>query len=145
MRELNQAAGVIDKLRNVKVRVELSFNGNCAEAIALYEKAFGIKVEYITRYKDAPKNEFQYPEGTEDYVLHTWLKLGNDPIGEIGVADRLPGRECSHGDGVSVSVGLDSADAVRSAFDVLKEGGKVGVANFCVREDTRNPPERNIS
>jgi len=31
-------------------------------------------------------------------------------------------------DGASVSVGLGSADAVRAAFDVLKEGGGIGAA-----------------
>lgn len=136
MNELNQAVDVLNKKHNVKVRVELAFNGNCAEAIALYEKAFGIKTENISKYKDAPSEDvFSHPEGTDDFVLHTWLKLGDDEIGEIGMHDRTPDRECCYGDGVSVSVGLGSADAVRTAFDVLKEGGEVGVepetAFFC--------------
>ena len=129
MNERNQAAKVLNKLRNAKLRVELAFNGNCSEAIALYEKAFGVEAEHIARYKEtSPDDRFQYPEGTENYVLHTWLKLGHDPIGEIGMHDRMPGKECSYGDGVSVSMGLGSVDAVKAAFDVLKEGGEVGVA-----------------
>ncbi|MCL1786375.1 MAG: hypothetical protein FWG38_00195, partial [Defluviitaleaceae bacterium] len=95
----------------------------------LYERAFGIKAEFILRYKDAqPEDGSRHPEGTEDFVMHTWLKIGNDAVGEIGMHDRLPDNQCSAGDGVSVSVGLGSADAVRTAFGVLKEGGVVGIA-----------------
>ena len=123
MSELNQAAEILNK---PKVRVELAFNGNCAEAIALYEKAFGVKVDGILRYKDVPSEDgSEYPEGTENFVMHTWLKIGNDAIGEIGMHDRLPDKSCSYGDGVSVSVGLGSADAVKVAYDILKEDGKV--------------------
>lgn len=126
MNELNQAAEVISKLNNVKVRVYLYYNGNCAEAIALYEKAFGIKAEFVLRYKDAPpENYTAHPEGTEDFVMHTWLKLGNDEIGTIGMSDRLPDYPCGYGDGMVVHVSLGSSDAVRAAFSALREGGEV--------------------
>jgi len=129
MSELNQAAEVLNKPDDVKVRVYLFYNGDCAEAIALYEKAFGIKAEHILRYQDAPPEDGSaYPPGTENYVMHTWLKLGDDPIGTIGMGDRLPNKKCSYGDGVAVHVGLGSADAVRAAFIVLQEGGKVSAA-----------------
>ena len=114
---------------NVKVRVELAFNGNCSEAVAMYEKAFGIKTEGILRYKDAPPEDGSlHPEGTENFVMHTWLKIGDDEIGEIGMHDRNPNRKCIYGDGVSISVGLGSAEAVKVAYDVLKEDGEVIVA-----------------
>lgn len=61
-------------------------------------------------------------------MLHTWLKLGDDAIGEIGMHDRTPDRKCSYGDGTSVSIGLGSANAVKAAFDILKVGGEIGVA-----------------
>jgi len=115
MSELTQAAEVLEKMRNVKVRVYLAFNGNCAEAIALYEEAFGVK----------PEDRYQHPEGREG-VVHAWLKIGNDPIGEIGMGDLPPDKKCGYGDGMAVHVGLESADAVRAVFDVLKEGGEVG-------------------
>ena len=125
--DLNQAAEVLN--RHTKIRVELAFNGNCSEAIEVYERAFGIKADGILRYRDAqPEDGSLHPEETDDYVMHTWLKLGDDAVGEIGMHDRTPDRQCSYGDGVSVSVGLTSADAVRAAFEVLKEGGEVSVA-----------------
>ena len=113
MEELNHAAELLDKLRNIRIRVELAFNGNCGEAIALYEKAFGVKCEGY---------------GGEEYVEHVFFKVGSDPLGEIGMHDRKPGRECVYGDGVSVSVGLDSAEAVRAVYEILRDGGETIVA-----------------
>ena len=136
MNELNQAAEILDKRHQVKLRVELAFNGNCTEAIMLYEQAFGIKANGVLRYKDAPPEDgTTHPAGTEDYVMHTWLRLGNDPIGEIGMHDRVPSNPSSCGDAVSISVGLASAEAVHAAFDTLKTGGTIITApvkeHFC--------------
>jgi len=129
MEELNMMNEKIDKLHNVSVRVELAFNGNCMEAIVLYEKAFGVKVEGILRYKDVPPEDgIQYSEETGNFVMHTWLKIGNDAIGEIGMHDRMPDNQSTYGDGVSISVGLGSTDAVKLAFNTLKEGGVIGIA-----------------
>lgn len=129
LEELIQAAEVLSKKNNAKVRVYLFYNGNCAEAIALYEKAFGIKAEYILRYKDAPPEDGSaHSEETDNYVMNAWLKLGNDEVGTIGMCDRVPEKRCYYGDGMSVHVSLGSADAVTTSFNVLKEGGTVVVA-----------------
>jgi len=37
----------------MKISPYVSFNGNCAEAVAFYEKAFNVKAE-VMRYSDAP-------------------------------------------------------------------------------------------
>lgn len=59
----------------------LAFNGNCAEALALYEKAFGVKACEVVKYSDSPPAEgYQPPPGTEDFVMHTELKLGAGTI-----------------------------------------------------------------
>jgi uncharacterized glyoxalase superfamily protein PhnB len=77
----------LKKKHIIRVRVELAFNGNCTEAIALYEKAFEIKAEGTLRYKEAmPEDGFQYPEGTEDFIMHTRLILDDDAISIIGMA-----------------------------------------------------------
>jgi len=129
MNDLNQAAEILTERNKARIRVELAFNGNCAEAIALYEAAFGVKAEGVMRYKDTPPDDgTQHPKEVEEFVMHTWLKIGNDAVGEIGMHDRMPDNKCSYGDGVSVSLGLASADAVITAFNILKEGGKIGIA-----------------
>ena len=63
--------------------------------------------------------------------MHTWLKIGNDNVGEIGMHDRMPDKNCSYGDGVSVSVGFGNANVAKTAFDILKEGS----ANAFAMED----------
>ena len=110
-------------MNTMKIANGLRFNGNCEEALALYEKAFGVKADFITRYKDAPPAENnQHPEGTENLILYTKIMLGND---EIGLWDVLPDNKHHFGNGMSIHVGFDIADEVRAAFDVLKEDGKI--------------------
>lgn len=102
----------------------LTFNGNCAEAIALYENAFGVKAK-IMRYKDAPPSEgYQPPVGTEDYVMHAQFNIGNDAI---MFCDTTPEMKTGFGSGMAIHVGLSDIESVKKAFDILKEGGKVGM------------------
>ena len=109
----------------MKVSPYLAFNGNCAEALALYEKAFGVKAETTMKYKDSPPSEgYEAPAGTEDFIMHTQLGLGGDAI---YLCDTTPDNKCSFGPGMSVHVSLDSESAVKAAFDILKEGGEVGM------------------
>ena len=105
------------------------FNGNCIEAIALYEKAFNAKVDYC-RYKDTPPSE-DYPiqPGTEELVMHGVLPIGNETI---YLCDTTPDQPSTFGNGSFACVELDSAADVKSAFEVLKEGGKV----FCEAQET---------
>lgn len=99
----------------------LYFNGNCAEAIALYEKAFNVQA-HAMRYKDAPASEgYQAPSGTEDWIMHANMNIGN---GMIMLCDAA-GIECSFANGINIHVGLDSEEATKAAFNALKDGGEV--------------------
>jgi len=108
----------------MKVCPYLHFNGNCAEAIAHYEKAFGVKAEII-RYKDAPASEgYELSAGTEDFVMHAQFSIGNDMI---FFCDMPPETVSGFGDGIAIHVSLDSVDSAKSVFNTLKEGGEVGM------------------
>jgi PhnB protein len=51
-------------MNTMKIKPYLHFNGNCAEAIEFYEKAFGVKA-HVLRYIDTPPSEgYQPPPGT---------------------------------------------------------------------------------
>jgi len=64
----------------MKASPYLVFNGNCVEAIKLYEKAFKTKATYC-QYKDIPPNEhYPLPPGTEEYIMHGVLPIGNEAI-----------------------------------------------------------------
>ena len=106
----------------MKASPYLMFNGNCMEAIKLYEKAFNTKVNYC-QYKDAPSSE-HYPKkpGTEELVMHGVLPIGNETI---YLADTAPDQPSIFGNGSFVCVELDNAGDIKSAFEALKEGGKV--------------------
>jgi PhnB protein len=114
----------------MKVSPYLNFNGNCAEAIAFYEKAFGVKAQ-IMRYKEAPPSAgYQPPPGTEEYVMHCRLAL---PAGDgadgpvIFLCDVPEDMKVSFGDSVSIMVNMDNVEQLKSAFNALKEGGEVGM------------------
>jgi PhnB protein len=108
----------------MKVSPYLHFNGNCAEAIALYEKAFKAEAE-ILRYSDAPPSEgYDPPPGTENFVMHACLSMGEN---KICLCDLTPDMPSSFSNGIAVFVNLDSADAVKASFFLLKEGGSVGM------------------
>lgn len=107
----------------MKITPYLNFNGNCADAIKLYEKAFGVNA-HVLRYKDAPPSEgYQAPEGTENFVMHACLTNRKDYT--VFLADVPPNMPTNFGNGMSISIELDNADKVKFAFDTLKEGGKV--------------------
>lgn len=92
------------------------------EAIKLYEKAFNAKANCF-QYKDTPPSE-EYPikPGTEEFVMHGILPVGSSAI---YLADTTPDRPVTFAGGSFPCVELDSAEEVRAAFEILKEGGKV--------------------
>ena len=107
----------------MKITPYLNFNGVCAEAIELYEKAFGVKAQ-VMRYSDAPPSEgYQLASGTENFVMHACLTNREDYT--VFLADMPPDMLTTFGNGMSISMELDNADAVEFAFNTLKEGGKV--------------------
>ena len=110
-------------MKTMKVIPYLHFNGNCAEAIAFYEKAFGVKA-HVLKYSDTPPSEgYQPPPGTENFVMHACLTNRTDYT--VYLCDMPSNEKSVFGSGMSILVALDNADDVTSSFNALKEGGKV--------------------
>ena len=113
----------------MKASPYLIFNGNCMEAIKLYEKAFNTKANYCL-YKDTPPSEdYQVQPGTEELIMHGIIPIGNE---SIYLCDTTPDRPSAFGSGSFACIELNNADEVKSAFSVLKEDGKV----FCECQET---------
>ncbi|MDR0914940.1 MAG: VOC family protein [Oscillospiraceae bacterium] len=113
----------------MKASPYLVFNGNCIEAIALYEKAFGTKATYC-QYKDAPSSEhFPITPETAEFVMHGVLPIGKE---SIYLCDTTPDQPSAFGNGSFACVEFDNAEAVKAAFEILKDGGKV----FCEAQET---------
>ena len=107
----------------MKIKPYLHFNGNCAEAIEFYEKAFGVKAQ-VLRYSDAPPSEgYQPPPGTENFVMHACLTNRKDYT--IYLCDVPQDEPSTFGSGMSIMVELDNTDSVTAAFNKIKEGGEV--------------------
>ena len=101
----------------------LNFNGNCAEALALYEKALGVKAKMVSRYKDAPASSgYVTPPGTEDFIMHATIEIER---GQLYLSDCPPEHKVTFGNAVSVTLELESADKIHAAFKILAEGGSV--------------------
>jgi PhnB protein len=106
----------------MKISPYISFNGNCADAVAFYEKAFNVKAE-IMRYKDAPpEHDYQAPEGSENLVMHAEFELDGETV---MFCDMPPDMPCKIGDNITVMAEFDSVTAATAIFNTLKEGGEV--------------------
>jgi PhnB protein len=106
----------------MKLSPYISFNGNCADAVAFYEKIFLTKAE-IMRYKDAPPDSgYQTPEGTGNLVMHAQFEVDGEII---MLCDMPPDMPTKVGDNIAMMAEFDSVTAATAAFNALKEGGEV--------------------
>jgi PhnB protein len=107
----------------MKLSPYISFNGNCAEAVAFYEKAFMTKAD-ITRYKDAPpSSDYQSPPGTENFIMHAQFDIEEGVT--VMLCDYPPGESVAIGTNVALMAEFSNVTAATTVFNALKEGGKV--------------------
>ena len=107
----------------MKFILGLYFDGQAKEALALYERAFGCRVETCLYYKDAVRLGWAAPdEGKGDLIFHSEVRFGQQEVrlGDLGGEERIRmTRETRY------TVSLDSEEDVIRAFDALAEGGVV--------------------
>ena len=88
----------------MKTSPYLIFNGNCIEAIKLYEKAFSTKVIGFCQYKDAPpSDDFPITPETAELVMHCVLPIGKDTV---YLCDTTPDHPAAFGNGSFPCVSL---------------------------------------
>lgn len=109
----------------MQIRPYLYFNGECADAIALYKRAFGGEVTMLMRYCDAPPNPAManLPDAFKDRILQAMLQIGDNVIrlsDSMGQGGNAPGER------VAIVVEC-TAEEVKRAFEALCEGGNVGM------------------
>ena len=98
--------------------------GTCAEAIALYQKAFEMTVNSIEYYRDAPEGSGMDVSAEEQgKVMHAELTICGS---RVNMSDSDP-EDITIGNMIVLNVFLGSGEEVCKAFEVLKEGGKVMV------------------
>ena len=108
----------------------LNFNGDCHEAIALYEEALAAEV-CDRRPWDAAMFGGVLPESMKNGVMYARLLLGGKV--PIELSDTPPSHPAHRGSNMSVNVHLDDPDELDRVFEALSAGG-----------DTSMPPENTF-
>jgi len=99
------------------------FDGRCEEAIELYKKALGAKVEMLMRFKESPEPPPPgcMAPGTEDKVMHACLRIGDTAV---MASDGQCGGKPSF-QGVSLSITAPNEAEADRMFNALADGGQV--------------------
>lgn len=95
----------------------LNYQGQCADAIALYEDVFGAADKRVMRFGDAPGAPV--PEHMKSWVMHAEMKLCGTLVWMGDTPDPV-----TPGTLLTLGVTLPTPDAVKTAFSKLAQGGK---------------------
>lgn len=107
------------------IDVYLTFNGNCREAAEFYAEVFETEKPEIMTFGESPQNpDYVLPEEAKDLVLHTRLNINGS---NVMFSDTFPGSPFVAGNNISLAFVSKDEDKVKSAFNALKEGGKVSM------------------
>lgn len=106
------------------VNVYLNFNGNCRDAAEFYAEVFKTEKPQIMTFGEAPPSpDYALPEEAKDLVMHTRLNIGGS---NIMFSDVFPGSPFIEGNNVSLAFVSNDENEIKSVFEALKVGGKVG-------------------
>lgn len=99
----------------------IRFNGECKDALNLYEKAFNGKVTLLFHFCDADPSDMcieNLSDTEKMYVYHSEMIIGNQ---RFFFSDDL--KESRRGQNVSMSITFDNPEDVKAAYEILIEGG----------------------
>jgi len=110
----------------MKIRPYLTFNGQCAEAIALYKRAFNTDAQQVMLFSQMPPMpDFTLPDEYKDRVLQATMTFGGD---FIRMSDCGPGHALNQQESERISLSIEAgADEIKHAFSVLAEEGRIGI------------------
>ena len=101
----------------------INLAGQCEEAMALYERAFGAITKFIIRYSDADKRDWDRPltDDQKKMVYHAEMLIGTR---RIMFADIIE-FDLSTGTSLFLTLTFEDAASVERAYEVLKEGSTI--------------------
>ena len=105
----------------MQVFVNLTFDGDCAEAFALYASVLDATLTFSLRYGDSPMAG-DVPKEWAGKIAHSTLTLP-DGVRLYG-NDSVPGT-FERSQGFSLTVNPPDAGTARAVCDALAEGGRV--------------------
>lgn len=100
----------------------LNFGGNCREAIQMYEKAFGGKINCLITYKEAndPAYNPLLKENQKEYIYHGELLIGNQRIIMSDHVD-IQFTTCYSN---FLTIMYETKEEVQHAYAIMKEDSK---------------------
>jgi len=102
----------------------LFFNGNCAEALAFYEKAVGAVRGETHTYGGMPGAEKHVPADKHDQIMNASFHIGDSLL---MASDAIMGEPTIPG-GFSICINATSVEEAQKVFAGLSEGGTVTMA-----------------
>ena len=101
----------------------INLNGQCEEAMAFYEKAFGATTAFIMRYEDADKQDWDKPltDDRKKMIYQAEMFIGEQ---RIMFADIIE-FDLSKGTSLFLTITFDDAENVKKVYEVLKEGSTI--------------------
>ncbi|MBV8617827.1 MAG: VOC family protein [Curvibacter sp.] len=101
----------------------LSFNGNCAEALAFYAECLGGQIVMKLSYGESPAAA-QTPPDQKDLIMHARLQARGFTL--MG-SDMPPDRPFEAYKGFQLSVPVTDPEEGRRVFEALAQGGQVAM------------------
>lgn len=98
----------------------LNFEGTAEQAIKLYERALGARVELMQRFGEMSKES-----KTPERIMHARLVIGGNLV---MISDCMPGQRLSAGGSTSICLHFDDVNELLQRFDALAAGGTVTMA-----------------
>jgi PhnB protein len=104
----------------MRITPNFHFNGECKQALKLYEKAFNAKITLLLYCSDADPSDLsvELSDKEKGYVYHAEMMIGNQ---RFFFSDSL--REIPNGKNISILVTFDNVSDVKAAYDILIDGG----------------------
>jgi PhnB protein len=102
----------------MSVNPYLQFSGNCAEALAYYEKNLGAALGMRMTFGEAPTPG---TPGWEDKIMHTDFTILGSPL----MASDAPPNMYQKPAGFRVTLNMSAPDTAQSWFEALAAGGSI--------------------
>lgn len=101
----------------------LVFNGNCEDAIKLYQGVLGGEVSLMRFGEMPPSEEMPISEAWKEKIMHAELTLEEGQT--IYLSDMFEGGSVKVGDNVTVHIDVDTKEDVSRIFNGLSDGATV--------------------
>jgi PhnB protein len=109
----------------MSVDVYINFNGKCREAVEFYAEVFGLEKPKIMTFGETPPDpNYPLPDEAKHLVMHSRLNIDGS---NVMFSDVFPGMPFVEGTNISLSFVNTDIDLIKSLFNKMKEGGKVGM------------------